>query len=137
AVSRANMLGVLRSVATSNGLRVTLEGSLIRVDAVESATVAQGAQRTREAPQLYVYRLKHARAPRLAGTLQALYGARAGDIPATAGLSDRQLTEQLRMTRVPVLNIDTIGRGAQSASSQVSATGSIIGDVQIVPDETT
>jgi general secretion pathway protein D len=136
-VAKADMLGVLRSVATSNGLRVMLEGNLIRVESIESAAQSN-APRSREAAQLFVYRLKHARAPRLANTLQTLYGARAGgDYTSTGALTDRQLSEQLRATRIPPLNIDTIGRGALAANTQSMTVGFVVGDVQIVPDETT
>ncbi len=137
AVPRGDMLNVLRSVATSNGLRLTLDGNLIRVEAADAAPTAMQGGSRRESAQLFVYRLKHARAPRLASTLQALYGNRSGDANGTVGLSDRQLTEQLRGTRVPVFNLDTLGRGAATSSSLAAVLGNVVGEVQIVPDETT
>ncbi|MEP6999050.1 MAG: secretin N-terminal domain-containing protein [bacterium] len=136
-VPRSEMFAVLRSVAASNGLRLAIEGTLIRVEAADAPATTAQSGRAREASQLFVYRLKHARAPRLASTLQALYGARAGDLSSSSGLSDRQLTEQLRSTRVPMLNIDTIGRGAASSPALAAVLGNVVGEVQIVPDETT
>ena len=134
-VSRADMLPLLRSIAASNGLRVVADGSLLRVEAADAraaSATAQGAPR--ESVQLFVYRLKHARAARLASTLQSLYGGRSAE-PNAFGLSSRPLSEQLRSTQIPPLNIDTIGRAAPGAA--VVLPGAVQGDVQIVPDETT
>ena len=139
-LSRADMLPLLKSVASSNGMRVVTDGSLIRIEAADArnasgAPPANGAPR--EGVQLFVYRLKHARAARLATTLQSLYGGRAADPGAGGyGLSSRPLSEQLRATQIPPLNIDTIGRGA-AAGAAVVLSGVVQGEIQIVPDETT
>ncbi len=139
-LARADMLPVLRSVAASNGLRVVADGSLLRIEPVDSrdpsgALAARAA--SREGVQLFVYRLKHARAPRLAATLQSIYGGRSADAgAATIGLSGRPLSEQLRSTQIPFLNIDTIGRGAAAGGATV-LNATVQGEIQIVPDETT
>jgi general secretion pathway protein D len=130
-VPRSEMLSLLRSVATSNGLRVVAEGNLLRIESVD-ALAARG--NGRENVQLFVYRLKHARAVRLANTLQSLYGGRAGD-QASSGLSSRGLSDQLRQTAIPMLNVDTIGRGA--GAPVYVLPGAVQGEIQIVPDETT
>jgi general secretion pathway protein D len=114
-----------------------MEGHLIRVEGVETAATTVSVTRSRDNTQLFVYRLRHARAPRLATTLQALYGARPGDAGVPVGLTDRVLSDQLRATRIPVLNIDTIGRGALGTNVLGPVIGAVIGDVQVVPDETT
>ena len=103
-VSRAEMLPLLRSVAMANGLRVIADGKLLRIESAETRD-ASGAVRAagREGVQLFVYRLKHARAVRLANTLQSLYGGRATDAtPSGYGLSSRPLSEQLRAAAEPV-----------------------------------
>ena len=136
AVSRAEMLPLLRSVATANGLRVIADGNLYRVEAAEvpAPTVVRGA---REASQLFVYRLKHVRATRLATTLQSLYGGKSGDANAqSAALLQRPLSEQLRSTQIPMVNADTMGRSVPAAQATV-LPGVTLGDIQIVPDETT
>ncbi|MEP6729034.1 MAG: secretin N-terminal domain-containing protein [bacterium] len=137
-LSRADMLPLLRSVASSNGMRVVADGTLLRVETVDArdpqvnGTTARAA--AREGIQLFVYRLKHAKAARLAATLQSLYGGRAADAN-TSGLSSRPLSDQLRSTQIPPLNVDTIGR--TSPTSAVVLPGSVQGEIQIVPDETT
>lgn len=134
-LSRADMLPLLRSVAMSNGLRVVADGSLLRVESADARDTSAPVQ-NREALQLFVYRLKHARAPRLAATLQALYGGRTTDpSPNGYGLSSRPLSDQLRNQMIPPLNIDTIGRSA--AVGNVVLPGALQGEIQIVPDETT
>ena len=140
-LTRADMLPLLRSVAASNGLRVVADGSLLRIEPVDArdpsgALAARAA--SREGVQLFVYRLKHARAPRLASTLQSLYGGRSADAGSAAfGLSGRPLSEQLRSNQIPPLNIDTIGRGAAAAAGATVLNATVQGEIQIVPDETT
>lgn len=140
-LTRADMLPLLRSVAASNGLRVVADGRLLRIEPVDSrdptgAAAARAA--SREGVQLFVYRLKHARASRLAATLQSIYGGRLADAGlASIGLSGRPLSEQLRSTQIPPLNIDTIGRGAATAVGATVLNATVQGEIQIVPDETT
>jgi general secretion pathway protein D len=139
-VSRGDMLPLLRSVAASNGLRVVEDGNLLRVEALDARTIAPAGanpQVRQEGVRLFVYRLRHARATRLASTLQTIYGNRSG-LAGTGdqgGMSSRTLSEQLRGMQVPPLNIDTIGRGA-GATAAVLSVG-LQGEIQIVPDETT
>ena len=140
-LTRADMLPLLRSVAASNGLRVVADGSLLRIEPVD-ARDPSGALAARaascEGVQLFVYRLKHARAPRLASTLQSIYGGRSADAGSAAfGLSGRSLSEQLRSNQIPPLNIDTIGRGAAAAAGATVLNATVQGEIQIVPDETT
>ncbi|CAN5426555.1 hypothetical protein BH09GEM1_BH09GEM1_40540 [soil metagenome] len=138
-LSRADMLPLLRSVASSNGLRVVVDGSLLRLesaDARDPNAAATAARASREGVQLFVYRLKHARAARLAATLQAIYGGHSPDAGGAAfGLSTRGLSDQLRATQIPPLNIDTIGKTPVNAA--VVLPGAVQGEIQIVPDETT
>ncbi|MDQ2668441.1 MAG: hypothetical protein M3Z05_20975 [Gemmatimonadota bacterium] len=139
-LSRADMLPLLRSVASSNGLRVVADGSLLRVESADSRDptgAATAARASREGVQLFVYRLKHARAARLAATLQAIYGGHSPDAGGPAfGLSTRGLSDQLRATQIPPLNIDTIGKSA-AVNAAVVLPGAVQGEIQIVPDETT
>ena len=144
-VAKADMLPLLRSVAASNGLRIVEDGNLLRVEAVDSRTLAQGgapnagAGVRQEGVRLFVYRLRHARATRLAGTLQTIYGNRVaveGGAPL-GGMQSRTLSEQLRGTQIPPLNIDTIGRGAAGTNAAAVLGAALQGEIQIVPDETT
>ena len=133
-VARADMLSLLRSVAAANGLRVVVDGGLLRVENPDARDAPGGRGAARENAPLFVYRLKHASATRLAGTLQSIYGGRTSDA-GVSGLSSRPLSEQLRAMQIPALNIDTIGRGAAMGATLVQ--GAVQGEIQIVPDETT
>lgn len=144
-LGRADMLPLLRSIAASNGLRVVSDGPLVRVEPLDDREAAAGragrvATGESGAVQLFVYRLKHARAVRLASTLRALYGAptERGE-GAGFGLSQRPLSEQLRATQIPPLVLDTLGRGAALGRPDAGTAlpGGLRGEVQIVPDETT
>lgn len=133
-VPRAEMLQVLRTVATSNGLRVVAEGSMLRIESMDAP--GSGIRQAGEGVQLFVYRLRHARAVRLANTLQSLYGGRLTEANLGYGLMSRPLSEQLKSTAIPVFNVDTLGRGAQRDASGGVPAG-MHGEIQIVPDETT
>ena len=73
-VPRESMLALLRSIAQSNGLALVEEGGIVRVEEVAAGAQA-GAQAgaAGQAPpqelRLFVHRLQHAQAPRLAETL--------------------------------------------------------------------
>ena len=146
-VPKENVPALLRSLAQSNGLLVSEEAGLMRIENADAlrgpaprndATSGSGAQELR----LYVYRLRHARAPKLAGTLQALFGGARGG--AQGGGRDRAtLSDGLRSFQVPPLATPdaTSMSASRSEPSAGAATGSLPGqlqgDVQIVPEETT
>lgn len=137
-VARSDMPALLRSIAASNGLRVVADGTLLRIETADPRETSKaGSPTAREGVQLFVYRLKHARAPRLATTLQSIYGGRSNDTPnGSFGLSGRSLTDQLRSTQIPATNLDSVSRAAVIVGNTV-LPGALRGEIQIVPDETT
>jgi len=129
---------LLRAIAEANGVRVTDEAGLLRFEAVQRPAEPQlaGQPRQASAPQLYVYRLHHARAAALAATLQAIFG---GAVAADVGESNMTpLSQRLREQQIPSLRLDTMtrGRGQQVAGLQVSSAR-LQSDVQIVADDNT
>ena len=147
-VSRNDVLSLLRSLVQSNGLKLVDDGPVLRVEAQDSrisGTAPQSAPQTtsqQEDLRLFVYRLKHARAARLASTLQSIFGGRGESATAVAGISQAPLSDQLRSTRIPPSGIDTsravaITLGTTRSATGQSIPGSLQGQVQIVPDETT
>ncbi|MEX2282335.1 MAG: secretin N-terminal domain-containing protein [Gemmatimonadota bacterium] len=129
---------VLRSLSESNGLAIRDEGSFLRIDVVsaQAAAATQQAATQQEEARLFVHRLKHARAARLAATLQALFG-RSG-AAFQPGLSNQPLSERLRQQRLPAT--DTAPRPAAVPSipqALPSLPAQLHGEVQIVPDEMT
>jgi general secretion pathway protein D len=141
-IAKADVLPLLKSVAQSNGLKLTEEGTLIRLEPVESPA-ASAANTAAQAPggrtpmELYVYRLKHVRAAKLAATLQSIFGGRTG-IAAVPGLSGRTLSQQLTGNQIPPLVDTAVVPPPAGGGATVSALrGELAGAVQIVPDETT
>ncbi len=146
-VARQNILPLLRSLAASNGLRVVEADGFLRIEPVEPGAPGAGAPRTSAEsvaavePRLYVHRLRHARATRLAGTLQAIFGGGTGVTGAASGLRSRPLSERLREQQLPPTRPDQGPEVrvdvAPVQSPAASLPGRLRGDVQIVPDEAT
>jgi general secretion pathway protein D len=145
-VSPDSVRGLLRTIAESNGLRVTEQGGLLRFDAPGlSPTAPPGQLAAGRAAggdvELHVYQLKHAKAERLASTLQSIFGGGA-TAAGGSGTSRASLSERLRDQRMPAISPDTLGLRvvmppAAAAASGVAISAQMQGEVQIVPDETT
>ncbi len=144
-VKQEDMLALLKSLAASNGLRATQDGPFLRIESIAAIPGREGAARLGDTVaaaerRLFVYRLKHARAARLAGTLSAIFGGRGagGDV---SRLSEPSLSEGLRAQQVPPVgagnepkpqvNVDVTPPRPASLPAQLR------GDVQIVPEEAT
>jgi type II secretory pathway component GspD/PulD (secretin) len=139
-VAPDEVLGLLRSLAASNGLDVIEEGSLIRVvaDAAPAEEAEPEEEMQEEEPlRLYVHRLSHVRAPRLAATLQSIFGGGAPDVSARPRL--QSLSERLREQQIPPADPDPDAPDVQVdvTTRTPSLPGEVQGVVQIVPDETT
>src|SRR5262249_15783431 len=95
------ILPLLKGLAASNGLKVTEDGGFGRIenrgDHEERSQTIQDTT-TRADLRLFVYRLKHARATKLAGTLQAIFGTGSGTSGPVAALPARapMLSQELR-----------------------------------------
>jgi general secretion pathway protein D len=136
------ILPLLRSLAASNGLKVTEDGSFIRIeDAGLSGREERGAatKDTTAEPEvrLFVYRLKHARAAKLASTLQAIFGGQGR--PQSEATARTTLSQQLQQQQVPPTDVTgvppvTVQLGPQRTPS---LPGRLRGEMQIVPDEAT
>jgi general secretion pathway protein D len=148
-VPKENIPALLRSLAQSNGLVVTDEGGLLRIEAVDALGQRGGPTRSDAASQgggqdlrLYVYRLRHARAPKLAATLQSLFGGGRG-MGAGAGRDRPTLSDRLRSYQIPPLAMSETQPPMSSRTEDPalgatsSLPGQLQGDVQIVPEETT
>jgi type II secretion system protein D len=68
-VSPAAVISLIRALAESNGVTVTEQDGFLRLQGMAQVQGQQADPR-----QLYIIRLKHARAPVLANTLSALFG---------------------------------------------------------------
>ena len=143
-VAREQIPALLRSLAQSNGLRLIEEADLVRVEVAEpgAARAEPAADTAAEAEmRLYVHRLKHARAPRLSATLQAVFGGgrqQPGLLGQLGARPQAPLSERLREQRLAPAGRDTVARApADVAVVGPSLPAQLRGEVQIVPDEAT
>jgi general secretion pathway protein D len=94
-----------------------------------SGVAGQGAGQV----QLFVIRLKHARAADVAATVNLLFGA-GGEFSGRAGLSTGTLSDELRRNVVPAAGAP---QPTQPAASPAVRPAALSGPVTIVPDELT
>lgn len=129
-VPRATLPSVLRGMLQTYGLELTEEPTFYRIGppappAPALATVQSGPT------QLFVLRIRHARADDVAATVNALYG-RPGAL-GEIGAPRATLSEQLRQNLVP-----PVEAGAQAQQQPViQQVAELTGDVRIVPDSRT
>jgi type II secretory pathway component GspD/PulD (secretin) len=140
-----NLLPLMRSLASSNGLRLVEQDGIVHVESTSSPAGAAGpigGPQEGAATRLFVYRLKHARAQQLAATLQQLYGGggAGGARPSTYSQGPRTLSQQLRDQSLPP--VDPAQPNADPFTQRPDAQepglpGDVQGEVQIVADEPT
>ncbi len=98
-LSRADMLPLLMRIAAENGLRVVRAGTMLHVENAGDAAgspVEKAPSSSRDGATLFVYKLKHARAPQLAATLQSINAPRyriIADVPTNALLIQASPTD--------------------------------------------
>ena len=140
AVPLEQILPLLKSLAASNGLKVIEDGAFIRIEDMGlGGREERTAKDTTAEPEvrLFVYRLKHARAAKLASTLQVIFGGQGRQAEATARAPT--LSQQLQQQQVPPTDVTgappvTVQLGTQRTPS---LPGRVRGEMQIVPDEAT
>ena len=141
-VDRKTLVSLLKGLVESQSLDFTEDSSFFRVGprAPDRPTAGPpggggpGGQGT-AAVQLFVVRLKHARASDVAATLNQLFGA-GGEFSGRAGLSTGTLSDELRRNQVPPQVAAAPGQQPPSARASVRPSA-LSGPVIIVPDELT
>jgi len=137
-VDRTTLLALLKGLVESQGLEFTEDSAFFRI-APRQTDVARpppggGAARPDSGPvQLFVIRLRHARASDVAATVNLLFGG-GGEFSGRAGLSSGTLSDELRRNMVPPGGPTAAGLPSAGASAHPS---SLSGTVTIVPDELT
>ncbi len=147
-IPRGEIAATLKSLAATYDLVVGDEGGILRF-----AAPARDTRQTtnRDAAggddQLFIYRLKHARAAILAPTLEHVFGARGGVVPSASGLTQVPLSQRLRDQQLPPTVPDQGSRaastsqpqlsGQQSGGPSVALPGQVRGEVLIMADEST
>ena len=132
-IARGTLAGLLAGLAETHELTLEAESTFYRLVPRVSRRVSAAPQ---EAPlELFVIRLRHARAADVAALLSQLFGG-LGEFTGRAGqLGQRGLTEELRQARVPPGEpVAPAGQGPPSAQAVGAELG---GPVTVVPDEFT
>jgi general secretion pathway protein D len=140
-VSRTIVGVLLRGLVESQGLELVEDTAFVRIGPKTTqappAALPVTAGRPAGAVQLFVVRLKHARAADIAATVNLLFGA-GGEFSGRAGVTSGTLSDELRR--------NTAAAGAWGAQSVPPQTGgrpdagqsaALGGQVTIVPDQLT
>ena len=148
-LARNQVLGVLRGLLESQNLELVEDSAFYRVrprgqEMPSRAMPGQADPSARGAPgpmQLFVVRLRHARAADVAATVNLLFGG-GGAFAGGAGLSSGTLSDELRRTNVAPASLQPPGAqppvpGAASAVATAARPAALTGSVTIVPDEIT
>jgi len=137
-VPRAGVRDLLKGLVESQNLTFTEDSAFFRVSAVPSRPAppggAGGGVGLGENVQLFVTRLKHARAADVAATVNLLFGA-GGEFAGRAALSTPTLSDELRRNVVAPAGAAPPAAGAPAPPG--AKTAALTGPVTIVPDERT
>src|SRR5207244_7510273 len=141
-VARVGVRDLLKGLVESQNLQFTEDSTFFRVgprapEATDRLTAGPPDRRGRTAGgdlQLFVIRLKHARAADVAATVNLLFGA-GGEFSGRAGLSTPTLSDELRRNVVPPAGAapPVVAALAQPATKPATLSGL----VTIVPDQLT
>lgn len=132
AVDRGTLLSLLKGLVQSQNLEFTEDSTYYRIGPkTNERPAARVTTATDSGPvQLFVIRLRHARASNVAATVNQLFGG-TGAFSGQSGLSAGTLSDELRRNVVPPA-------GAPASPSQPAVRqSSLSGSVTIVPDELT
>jgi general secretion pathway protein D len=133
-VPRSTVPALLRGLLESQSLELLEDSAYYRVGprAITDQPRTAAAQTERGGPvELFVIRLKHARAADVAATVNLLFGG-TGSFSGSAGLSTGTLSDELRRQQVP-----PAGGQRPAAADAPGRSATLSGDVTIVPDELT
>jgi len=142
-IARSDIAATLKSLAVTYDLSVSDEGGILRfAPLARDARPQSGRDPGPGESQLFIVRLKHARAAILAPTLEHIFGARGVAIASSSGLSQVPLSQRLREQQLPPVSTDPSSRGVSVATQQpptpgITLPGQVRGEVQIMADEAT
>jgi general secretion pathway protein D len=140
-IPRGRLSEFLKELIEAQSLEFTEDSTFFRVGPSQPHSTqlggvpGPGKQGSPANVQLFVIRLRHARAADVAATVNLLFGA-GGEFSGHSGLSTGTLSEELRRNVVPPTGAAATPPGAQATSSAGKA-GALSGPVTIVPDAIT
>ncbi|HEU4700019.1 MAG TPA: secretin N-terminal domain-containing protein [Gemmatimonadales bacterium] len=130
-VDRETLLTLLQGLVDAQGLDFDEDSLYIRIGQKPpppAPVVAPDATRAAGTIELFVIRLKHARAADVAATVNLLFGG-GGTFSGRSGLSSGTLSEELRQNAIPPVGAPVPPGGGQGAT--------LSGPSVVVPDELT
>jgi len=135
-VDRVTLLALLKGLVESQNLEFREDSAFFRITPrptdVARPPPTGGATKTDSGPvQLFVIRLRHARAADVAATVNLLFGG-GGEFSGRPGLSTGTLSDELRRNIVAPQ-----GGTPQQAAGPAVRSSALSGNVTIVPDELT
>ncbi len=131
-VDRMTLLSLLRGLVQSQNLEFIEDSSFYRVGPKQQQEQRPARAATDSGPvQLFVIRLRHARASDVAATVNQLFGG-TGAFSGQGGLSSGTLSDELRRNVVP-----SAGVAGGQPNAAAARPSSLAGSVTIVPDELT
>lgn len=137
-IPRGAVAALLQGLVESQGLRLVEDSSFFRIAPPAPAPVpsaaAQPGSPASQPIQLFVIRLKHARAADVAATVNLLFGG-TGDFSGRSGLSSGTLSDELRRNNLPPQANGAPGEPNGGPPPSPSAT--FRGAVTVVPDQLT
>lgn len=136
-VARSGIRELLKGLVESQNLEFTEDSAFFRIAPTLSRPLPPGvAGQGGGTVQLFVIRLKHARAADVAATVNLLFGA-GGEFSGRAGLSTPTLSDELRRNLVPPAGSAAAAPAAGPSPAPGTKPASLSGPVTIVPDELT
>lgn len=142
-VTRDEIPSILRSVIETNGLEIEEEGPVLRLTSPAPTRVDARGTNTSDL-LLFVYRLKHARADRVAATIRSLLLPGSTPSVGGAGLSRGGLSRELQDQRIMPTMPEQRDREDKPANqtpdqggSPPTVGGALRGTLQVVPDDLT
>jgi general secretion pathway protein D len=144
-VARAAVRDLLKGLVESQGLQFAEDSAFFRIgprapdapDRPSTPPLVRPGQGGGGDVQLFVIRLKHARASDVAATVNLLFGA-GGEFSGRAGLSTATLSDELRRNVVPAGGAAPPPAAAGAPAPGAAAKpATLTGPVTIVPDELT
>ena len=133
-VARVMVPALLKGLAESQNLEFTEDSNFFRIgpQSPDRPTARPPERRDSTAVQLFVIRLRHARAADVAATVNLLFGG-GGEFSGHSGLSTGTLSDELRRNVVAPQGTDVPSPSAHPSIRPSALSGS----VTIVPDELT
>jgi general secretion pathway protein D len=132
-VDRVRLLALLKGLVESQNLELREDSAFYRISARAERPSGGTRVSSDSGPvQLFVIRLRHARAADVAATVNQLFGG-SGEFSGRTGLGNGTLSDELRRSQVPPAGATP----NQVASGAAAKASFLTGAVVIVPDELT